>query len=244
MTDTNTLKPKYIQVFDDLLERISNGVFPVGSTLPTEKELCAEFGISRYTVREALRRLAERGIVERRQGSGSQVVAENGPQVYSHRMQSISELHQYATLTKLDYIDSKMVIVDDEIAQILGRPSGSKWLQVDALRRNPQGRALNYTRIYINEAFRKIEPELHDLSGPHYDLIEARFGVSVSEAVQTISAEVFPEDVAKALGRSEKSWSVLAIRRYLALDDMPIQTSFNWTPAEEFSYVMYLKRDD
>jgi GntR family transcriptional regulator len=244
MTDTAIPKPKYMLVFDDLSERIRSGVFPVGSTLPTEKELCAEFGISRYTVREALRRLAERGIVERRQGSGSQVVAESGPQVYAHRMQSISELHQYASLTKLDNIDSKMVVVDDDIAEILGRPPGCQWLQVDALRRNPQGRALNYTRIFINEAFRGIAPELGDLVGPHYDLIEARFGVSVSEVVQTISAEVFPEDVSRALGRSRKSWSVLATRRYLAIDDMPIQTSFNWTPADEFSYVMHLKRDE
>ena len=244
MTNANRQKPKYLQVFDVISERIRNGTFPEGSTLPTEKELCAEFGISRYTVREALRRLAERGKVERRQGSGSQVVDGNRKLHYAYRMQSISELFEYAEETRLDVFDTALVDVDDDLAEILGRSSKHKWLRVDALRRNPQGHALNYSRIYINEAFRKLEPELRHQNEPHYKLIEARFGIGVNEVIQTIESEPFPKDIAKALGRSGKAWSVLVIRRHLAVDDMPIQTSFNWTPAEEFSYVMRLKRDD
>ena len=41
------------------------------ASLPTESELCEEFGASRYTVREALRRLVDQGMVHRRQGAGS-----------------------------------------------------------------------------------------------------------------------------------------------------------------------------
>ena len=37
---------------------------------PTESELCDEFNASRFTVREALRRLVEQGMVQRRQGAG------------------------------------------------------------------------------------------------------------------------------------------------------------------------------
>ena len=41
-----------------------------GSKLPTEKELCAQFAVSRTALREALRRLSARGLIDIRKGSG------------------------------------------------------------------------------------------------------------------------------------------------------------------------------
>lgn len=46
---------------------------PVGSKLPTEKELCASFGVSRTALREALRRLSARGLISIQKGSGMYV---------------------------------------------------------------------------------------------------------------------------------------------------------------------------
>src|SRR5260370_16746422 len=49
--------PLYLQVVRALKDEIVSGVHPVGSQLPTEEELCERFSVSRYTVREALRRV-------------------------------------------------------------------------------------------------------------------------------------------------------------------------------------------
>jgi DNA-binding FadR family transcriptional regulator len=59
------------QALDQLRLRITEGVWTVGQRLPTEPELCAELGISRNTVREAMRVLAFSGLIEIRQGDGS-----------------------------------------------------------------------------------------------------------------------------------------------------------------------------
>ena len=51
--------PRYLQVARELRQDIVDGVYPVGSQLPTEHELCERFSVSRYTIREALRRLRD-----------------------------------------------------------------------------------------------------------------------------------------------------------------------------------------
>jgi DNA-binding transcriptional MocR family regulator len=54
-----------------LRQRITQGAWAIGERLPTEPELSAELGISRNTVREAMRVLAFSGLIEIRQGDGS-----------------------------------------------------------------------------------------------------------------------------------------------------------------------------
>jgi len=50
---------------------------PIGSKLPTERELCESFGVSRTALREALRRLSARGLVKITKGSGMKVTGIN-----------------------------------------------------------------------------------------------------------------------------------------------------------------------
>ncbi|AVO57366.1 FadR/GntR family transcriptional regulator [Pseudomonas chlororaphis] len=59
------------QALEQLRQRINDGAWGIGQRLPTEPELAAELGISRNTVREAMRVLAFSGLVEIRQGDGS-----------------------------------------------------------------------------------------------------------------------------------------------------------------------------
>lgn len=56
-----------------LSRRIVDGNYPAGTRLPTERELAAEFGVTRHVVREALKRLEAVGLIRIRQGSGIHV---------------------------------------------------------------------------------------------------------------------------------------------------------------------------
>lgn len=67
------------QAVDQLRQRITSGAWTVGQRLPTEPELAAELGISRNTVREAMRVLAFSGLVEVRQGDGSYLRTASDP---------------------------------------------------------------------------------------------------------------------------------------------------------------------
>jgi GntR family transcriptional regulator len=62
--------PKYLQV-RQIIERRLYGHCEIGDKLPTEQALCAEFGVSRETVREALRGLEEDGVIRRYRAKGT-----------------------------------------------------------------------------------------------------------------------------------------------------------------------------
>ncbi len=60
-------------VVDQIRELIDSGRLGQGERLPSERQLCAQLGVSRVTVREALRALESVGYVEVRSGSGTYV---------------------------------------------------------------------------------------------------------------------------------------------------------------------------
>lgn len=66
-----TGRPLWQQVLDDLERRIAAG--DIQDRFPTDKELTEQYGVSRHTVREAVRQLHDRGLVERHRGRGSQL---------------------------------------------------------------------------------------------------------------------------------------------------------------------------
>lgn len=63
--------PKYAQVVAEIKQRIERGTYPLGSLLPSEHQLVAEFGISRPTIVRALSALRQDGWVDTQQGKGS-----------------------------------------------------------------------------------------------------------------------------------------------------------------------------
>ena len=63
--------PLYEQLRKALLEAITSGKLPAGTKLPTEEELCAQFGISRPVARQAYNMLIEEDFVERMRGRGT-----------------------------------------------------------------------------------------------------------------------------------------------------------------------------
>ncbi len=72
-TTSGTAGPKWRRVLHDLEARIASG--ELTDRFPTDRELVERYQVSRHTVREAVRRLTARGVIERERGRGSHVSA-------------------------------------------------------------------------------------------------------------------------------------------------------------------------
>ncbi len=91
---TNIERPRALsdQVVAVLEQRIRSRNIPPGSRMPSERELCTEFGVSRIVVREAIARLKGDGYIETRQGAGALVPAQPG--FLSYRLPASSRIGQ------------------------------------------------------------------------------------------------------------------------------------------------------
>lgn len=69
--DRSSAMPLWAQLLRDLRVRLSDGEF--AARFPTDQELVEEYGVSRHTVREAVRRIQAEGILDRRRGRGTYV---------------------------------------------------------------------------------------------------------------------------------------------------------------------------
>ena len=71
--DQNSITPLYLQLCDLILSEIKNGKYQEGDKIPSELELCAQYHVSRTTIRAAIAALAKQDILVRRQGKGTYV---------------------------------------------------------------------------------------------------------------------------------------------------------------------------
>ncbi|MBM3526824.1 MAG: GntR family transcriptional regulator [Alphaproteobacteria bacterium] len=234
--------PRYAQIFHTLSKRMQAGEYPVDMRLPTESELCDEFNASRFTVREALRRLVEQGMVQRRQGAGSVVVSTTPQARYVHSLSSLNDLFQFALDTHYDLLSIEPVTLDTRTAADLGVEAGERWQLVEGLRRHEKGgKAFCYVCSYIAPRARAYVRELRRCVGPFYAHLANQTGEDILEVRQDIFGAPMTAKVAAGLDCKADTISTCAFRRYITRKGTLI-ASYNWHVADQFYYRMKMSR--
>jgi GntR family transcriptional regulator len=233
----------YLQIARALKEEIVAGVYPVGSQLPTEDDLCERFSVSRYTVREALRRLREDSLVSSRQGAGTVVVPRRSSDSYVQDVMSINDLLVFATGARFAIESIKMVLMDERLASRAGLASGDEWLVVRGLRQMEGAKfPVCWTEYYINREFAAVGRLLQRHTGPIFPLIEDLFGQSIAEVHQEIAAVLLSPALADVL-KVEAGTAALEVRRTYKMSDREVaQVTINTHPASRFRHSMTLRR--
>ncbi|MEM5470288.1 GntR family transcriptional regulator [Hoeflea sp. AS60] len=238
----NDSLPRYAQIQKNLEQRLIDGVYPIGSLMPSEQELSAEFGSSRTTIREALRYLRERGYVERRQGVGTRVISDTTRSPYFQSFSSLDELFQVAIETYYVVMDVKTIVIDQELAELVGGLAGEEWILINGVRwTEPGGKPICYIQSYVPKRFEHVVEQFPGHQGPFFELLERHAEGTIEEVVQEIRALPMPVEFSRQLGLKPGSWSMQLLRRYVTEGGVLI-ASFNWHPADQMTYVMRIHR--
>ncbi len=234
---------RYLQIARTLRKEIVDGIYPVGSQLPTEHQLCERFSVSRYTVREALRRLREDNLVDSRPRAGTRVVPRPASSSYAQDVMSIDDLLAFAAGAQLTIESNAMVTIDDDLAAWTGLEAGSQWLSVRGYRQADGASVpLCRTEYYISRTFAAVGRLLQRHTGPIFPLIEDLFGVSIAELHQEIAAVLLSPELADGLGVEPGTAALQMRRTYKTSDGEVAQVTINTHLSSSFRYAMTMRR--
>lgn len=232
------------QLADVIQRDISHGRYAIGAALPSEADLRLRFGIGRHTVREAVRRLVEAGLVERRQGAPTRVIALQPRAAYVHSLLSLGELFQYTRDTQLEISENAIVPLDEDDAAFVGATPKSRWMRLLGLRRETAAdEVISHSTVLLHARFAPLFTDIRRPDGPLYAVIESATGELVMEARQEISTGPLPGYAARVLGLQAGVMAILVTRRYIDISGGIMFASRNWHKAEAFRYAVSLRRD-
>lgn len=236
--------PRYQEIVGILLEEIGNGRYPVGSLLPSEMQLCERFKVSRFTVRAALAALTDKGLVTRRPGAGSVVVATEQRAVFTQTLGDLSELLNFPSDTFRENVEAKEVVADEQLASVLGCEPGKEWFCLSALRRSDYlEEPLAWTDVYVLPKYASVVKAKTLERAPLYEQIEKRYGETVERAHFEFFASRIPPRIAKLLMVTPDTPAMTVVRRYTGRSGEVFETTITIHPEKRFTYSMELKRE-
>ena len=229
--------PLYFQIAENLKEAIQAGTIAPGERLDNELELAERLGVSRPTVRQAIQRLVQQGLVVRRRGLGTVVVAPRilRPVALTSLYDDLAAAERAPTTAVLSFEE---IAADDEIAQVLSLAVGTPVLSIERLRfadDTPLALMHNYLPAKLLQGRTEADLEQTGL----YELLRSQ-GVQLHAADQVLAARRATAQEARLL-QAPRSTTVLTMTR-TAFDPagLPIEHGRHAYLADRYSFKMSL----
>jgi GntR family transcriptional regulator len=239
-----SMSPRYVGVANQLRERIGSGAYPVGSRLPTEAQLTREFDVSRSTVRLALSAIEEAGLIDRRQGSGTTVLAQHAPVRYALSTATEDDILRYARETVLVFV-GPVTPVSFADARRLNLFNRENWIRIRGIRRDRRvGPPLGLTTVFLAKP---VSAPAERLSGQTdsalFALVARENNLTITHIEQEITATLLADDEADMLDACAGAPALVVVRHYFSAETGLFEIAENIHPAERFSYSLHIERE-
>jgi len=234
-------EPRYVQVAEELRARNVSGSLADGAQLPTESALCTHYGISRFTAREALRRLQTEGLIRRRQGSGT--IVSTAPQQLRQSLSDIADLLQYAAGSEFSFEQKGEITLSAERAKELGIAEAGPWISLWGTRRLSDAHTLAFTEVFIQPALAAHVAGLKAGRQTLFAQLAEAGGFRVARIMQSINAIAAGPVEAAALGIPRRAPILRITRLYHDENDQIVEISVSYHPGDSFTYTMRIDED-
>lgn len=236
-------KPRYQELAEDLRAGILRGDFPDPAQFPTESVLCARYGVSRFTVREALRSLQSEGLIQRKRGSGTVIQPASARGGALHQpLSNVGEILQYARDTQYLFTVKGVVSLPRKLAAHIGVSSTGRWYHFQGLRtRQGQTEPLALTDTYIHPDLEAAAREIRPNESTIFRQLERLAGVKIANVTQDIQAVPASGPIALELGIPRRSPCLRILRCYLDAQGRVLEVSSSHHPGNRFAYSMHIE---
>jgi len=234
--------PRYLQLAAELREAILEGEFGQGKQFPTETALCKRFDVSRFTVREALRRLEAEGLIQRKRGSGTTVqpAAARGGALHQP-LSNVGELLQYARDSKVTYTPLGSCELPENVAEQIADPVEGQWSCFRGVRHHAGDELpIAVTNAYFHERLGDALDALDLSAGTLFSQVEEFAGVRIGKVTQDIQAIAADARIAALLQIDDGSPVLRILRCYSDPEGRIFEISLSHHPGDRFAYAMHI----
>lgn len=187
MEDINNKIPLYYKVAEDIEDRIDNNEYKVGSLIPSERELCSIYNVSRMTIRLAIDELVRDGKVKKCQGKGTYVCNRSIQQNLNNIYSFSKEMEKQGKISSTKVIEKKVIRADEKLARHLGVETGEKAIFLERLR------CADKTPVMVEKTWFRYEPYKYLMKTDFnqkglYKTLQDDYGVIIDHATEKFRA--------------------------------------------------------
>jgi GntR family transcriptional regulator len=238
-------QPLYAALAEILAREIHEGKYPPACTLPSEKELTERYGVSRQTVRFALRRLRDQGLISSHPGIGTIVREPMQEQGRFKALNSAEDLLQFVGDTQMHALSIRDVIVDAQLAEQIECKPGLLLSEATFLRKTRGAELpMSYVKIYVPPRYAAAQTKPPVSNTPVYQNIEKMFNVRVREIRQDVTATILDEELAAVLMATPGEAALQMTRFYYDANQSLVQVTVSFYPRSRYTQSARFRVED
>ncbi|WP_020672655.1 GntR family transcriptional regulator [Amycolatopsis nigrescens] len=230
--------PKHAQL-REILRRAVESELPPGSSIPSERELAERYQVSRLTVRSAIGKLVEEGLLSRVRGKGT-FTATRRMELQLYLMSFTDDMRRRGRVPTTELVRGTTEIPPAPSASALGlgdRQPAHRLVRV----RRADGVPLAVERGWYHPG--RVPGLLDlDLTQSLYAQLAQRYDIRLDHAWQTVWAESADRETARLLGIRAGS-PLLAFRRVSSYQGDPVEDMTSWYRGDHYQVTMQLDRN-
>ena len=231
--------PRYVQIADVIRRELKGE----GERIQSEHELCAQFKVSRPTIRQALDVLVQEGRLYRHAGRGTFSTPSPGGDRRLRVIGSVGDMMALGEETWFKLVSREVVPVPANIAQALRLPPGSSAFRVSGVRHAENGPFMHVTAYVPKELGAALSDE--DLSKTSLvAAVERHLNVSVKFLEQVVDATLAPRQVAELLQVRPRTPLLLFERTYFIATGEPVEHAVTYQTSRRYPYRVMLSRSE
>jgi len=233
--------PLYHQLKNILRSRILSNELKGNQRLPTEAELCAEYNVSRITVRQALSELMKEGLIYRDRGRGT-FVTESSELKRPELKGSIENLIAAAKGTRTRVLSYKEVLPPPRIGRVFQLKKTETVFQLQLVRFMSKG-PFGYSIIYLSHDLGKIvSPDELNGTTEIITFVEEKLKTKAHRAKQAIDVGMADKVVAESLSVKLKSPLLVIERDYYTRKGSVMFVAVTYFRPDLYKYEIELTR--
>ena len=232
--------PLYRQIEADLRDRIRQGELQPGGQLAPEPELMAEYGVSRATVRQALRELVAEGLLEIRRGLGTYVTQRRFEHTIGGFYSFSREIERHGLEPRTRVLRVGVEPADDVVGAVLGIGAGTLVVALRRLRLADDEPLVVETSYLPADRFPALEAV--DFGRVRlYDTLTDVYGCRPTRARETFEPVLVTADEAELLGQRRGEPALRVERIAFDQDDLPIEFCRSTVRGDRYRYSVELR---